>query len=815
MQNNFFWPFQSHGTNLKVFIFLIKDIILNRHFTTVFVRKLTNFLEGALAVIRYAEVLVDVANRRLDQSYHYIVPEGLTLKAGATVLVTLKNRKIKGLVVAVRESPPRLEKNITLRAIDAVIEEDNRIPADLIELASWLAEITICPVAQALHTVWPFFKGKAETWIIPLAGMEDEDVKVLELLDPDTFHVLAILNRSRKKAVAEKVLLKKAGINPGLLEEMQKQGWISKETRFSAASKGKLTCSEREKEEKGENGHKREAGPEGLPGLGGKDGKTELSPAQKRALDKIWHSYRLADGGTVLLHGITGSGKTEIYREIVSRVISEGKEAIVLVPEISLTSQIARTFIEQFGDLVGVVHSGINPAEKRRLWQESLSGRKKIIIGARSAVFAPLPNLSLIILDEEHDNAYKQDENPKYHARDVARRRMAQKRGLVILGSATPSLEAYAAAQRKKIGFIYLGERYRQRALASVEIVDMKKELAGGNKGLFSLVLREKLRDRIEKGEQSILFLNRRGYSTFVFCRECGFVARCPHCDVSLTFHSPDQQLRCHYCGYALEVLHRCPECGSRFIRFFGQGTQKVEEEVNLLFPGVEVLRLDTDTTSGLKKHGLILQRFRDEKIPILVGTQMLAKGLDFPNVTLVGVISADQLLHRPDFRSRERAFQLLTQVAGRAGRGNKKGNVVIQTYSPGDRAIIRAAAQNYPAFFWEELAYRKQFGYPPFAHIIRVLIYHEKEERVIKAAQDLADSIRLAVSTAKQETFQILGPAPAVLTKLKNEFRWQVSLKGKNPDRLREIVHAGVKNFYNGSSCSGIKLNIEVNPLS
>jgi len=750
---------------------------------------------------RYAEVMVDVANRRLDRSYHYLVPDNLEIKAGMTVLVTLRNRKVQGLVARITDEVPVLDKDITLKEIDAVLEKQSLIPQDLIELATWLAETTICSVAQALHTVWPFLQGKAEPWIFPLAQMEDEDVKVLELLDPETFHVLAVLNRSRKKMLAEKVLLKRAGIRMELLEEMLKQGWIRKESRFSERQ-GNVSRGQKPSETNAGHG----AGPE-TP--------LTLSDKQKNAVDRIWGSWLKKDGGTVLLHGITGSGKTEVYREIVCRVLKEGGDVIILVPEISLTSQISGVFLERFHGLVGVIHSGISSSEKLALWEKIIAGEKRIIIGARSAVFAPLAKLSLIILDEEHDNAYKQDENPKYHARDVARKRMSQRNGLVILGSATPSLEAYAAAQRGNIGHVYLGERYNKRALPKVEIVDMKLELAGGNVSMFSLLLKEKLLDRIDKGEQSILFLNRRGYSTFVFCRECGFVARCPQCDVALTFHSPRQELCCHYCDHRQEVFHRCPECGSRYIRFFGQGTQKVEEEVKALFPEVAVLRLDTDTTAGSEKHGDILERFRREKVPILVGTQMLAKGLDFPNVTLVGVISADPLLNMPDFRSRERAFQLLTQVAGRAGRGSIQGDVIIQTYSPQDRAVLMASKQDYPAFFREEISYRRKLGYPPFSHIIRVLIFHEKEERVIRAAQDLAGNIRISLNSEDEDKFQILGPAPAVLTKLKNEYRWQVSVKGRNPDDLRRIVHAGVKLFYDGTACSGINISIEVNPLN
>jgi primosomal protein N' (replication factor Y) len=744
----------------------------------------------------YAEVLIDVANRRLDQSFHYYVPDNLIIQAGMMVVVPLKHRKVRGLVVSISPDPPELDGEPRFRSIEAVLEENCLIPQELIELACWLSETTICPKAQALHSVWPFLKGKGETWMTSMAGMDDEDVKVLELLDPDTFQVLKILNRARRGGLPENVLLKRSGAKKELLEDMLKQGWIKKEIRFSGKA------SSPDMKNRVEN-----------IGIERKKNNT-LSPAQEKAFQDILTFRNKNDGGTVLIHGITGSGKTQVYKELVAKVLAEGGDVILLVPEISLTSQISRIFLEQFGDMVGIIHSGISSGDKLAIWEQILQRNKRVIIGARSAVFAPLSNLKLIILDEEHDNAYKQDENPKYHARDVARKRMEDRGGLVLLGSATPSLEAYAAAQRDKIGLVSLEERFNQRALPVVDIVDMKQELASGNKTMFSMTLRNKLQDRIDNGEQSILFLNRRGYSTFVFCRECGYVARCPHCDVSLTYHSHNQQLCCHYCNYQQDVFHRCPECNSRFIRFFGQGTQKVEEEVSALFPGVEVLRLDTDTTSGSREYNRILERFRSGEVPILVGTQMLAKGLDFPNVTLVGVISADQLFNMPDFRSRERAFQLLTQVAGRAGRGAKGGEVVIQTYSPEERSILRSAKQDYAAFFWEEIAYRKQQNYPPFAHIIRIMIFHEKEDRVIKAAQAMANGIRLMLADQDQE-YVILGPAPAVLTRLKNEFRWQVSLKGKNPAVLRRIVHQGVRAFYLGTSSSGINISIEVNPLS
>lgn len=754
----------------------------------------------------YAEVLVDVANRRLDQSYHYLVPAHLSLREGMTVIVPLRNRKVQGLVVRITTDPPEIEGDYKLKAIEGILEEQSLIPSELIELANWLAETTICPVAQALHTVWPFLKGKAETWIIPMVGINEDDVQVLKLLDPDTYNVLAVLSRARKGGLSERILIQRTNADKNLIEEMLRQGWIKSETRFSRAGKlsDKTKSDNREIINLGnnvENDHFQ------------LNDSVVLNDEQSKAVEDIWNSYHKEDSKTVLLHGVTGSGKTEVYREVVARVLNEGGDVILLVPEISLTSQIAKVFVEQFGDVVGIIHSGIKINEKLELWQRILGGEKRIVIGARSAVFAPLQNLSLIILDEEHDNAYKQDENPKYHARDVARKRMEIREGLVVLGSATPSLEAYAAAQREVIKLVTINQRFNRSALPAVEIVDMKQELAQGNKSMFSYALRSKLEERISRGEQSILFLNRRGYSTFVFCRECGYVAKCPHCDVSLTYHNHKQDLRCHYCGYQQEVFHNCPECGSRFIRFYGQGTQKVEEEVAALFPGIEVLRLDTDTAAD--KHRDVLDRFRKQEVPILVGTQMLSKGLDFPNVTLVGVISADQLLNMPDFRSRERAFQLLTQVAGRAGRAQKPGEVIVQTYTPEDPAIIQAARHDYRNFFWEEIAYRKERKYPPFAHIIRVLLFHEKEENVIKAAHELAGSIRLSQDNMKVKDYNILGPAPAVMSKLKNKFRWQVSVKGKNPEVLRKIIYNGVRMFYKDTHSSGINLSIEVNPLS
>ncbi|KGK90469.1 primosomal protein [Desulfosporosinus sp. HMP52] len=758
-------------------------------------------------MFRYAEVLVDVANRRLDQSYHYSIPEHLCIKSGMRVLIPLQNRKVQGLVVNVLNDLPEGLDSINLKPVLEIAERDSLVPEDLIELAQWLAQTTVCSVAQSLHTVWPLLKGKVEEWIVPLATMEDTDIQALQWLDSEAFRALTVLNRARKKAIPLKTFLKRADVTQGMLEKLLKQGWVKKEVRFLTTredSSPKQSTAEGPKNETKNVDTSR-------------DRTYELTKEQSSAVQGVLSSLEEGASQTVLLHGVTGSGKTAVYRELIAQVLAQGGDAILLVPEISLTSQVARYFESQFGEQVIILHSGIRQRDKMKAWADIVSGNKRIVIGARSAVFAPLPNLRLIILDEEHDGAYKQDENPKYHARDVARKRMDQLKGVVLLGSATPSLEAYAAAQSGKIRMVTMTSRIGKSVLPTVEIVDMREELRQGNRSIFSLTLQQKLQERLVRGEQAMLFLNRRGYSTFVICRDCGYVVSCSNCEIALTYHTQGQAMRCHYCDHQELPPHTCPNCKSRFIRFFGQGTQRVEEELQGLLPEVPILRLDFDTTRSAEGHNIILNKFRRQEASILVGTQMMAKGLDFPNVTLVGVIAADQTLNMPDFRARERTFQLLTQVAGRAGRSTKPGEVVIQTYSPQDSAILRASHHDFEGFFWEEIRYRKERKYPPYTHILRVLLLHEKEDRVIKGANELGACLQQGMREPKfgNTDLDILGPAPAVLVRLRNQWRWQISVKGKRQDLLREFLHQGVQRFFRSSASNGIILNIEVDPLS
>lgn len=762
--------------------------------------------------LHYAEVLVDVANRRLDQVFHYIIPEGMILEKGMRVLVPLQYRQVQGVVVRLTEELPQEISSSALKPVIGVVENTLIIPEELVDLALWLAETTICSIAQSLHTVWPLLKGKVEEWVIPKATKEDDDVKALKILDSDTYEALAVLFRSRNNALPLSTYLKRSGKSKAQVEKLAKQGWLSLESRFTSGVPRRVEAALVSSDPSLSS--RSQAIGLGSPDI--TDYRWELTPEQAKVCEKVIQTISKECYETLLLHGVTGSGKTEVYQRLIGEVLAKGGSAILLVPEISLTSQIARYFQEQFGEQLIVLHSGLQVSEKAKAWQDILQGKIRIVIGARSAVFAPLPNLRLIILDEEHEGAYHQEENPKYHARNVARKRMEQHQGVVLLGSATPSLEAYAAAQTGKIFLLTMEKRVNQRPLPPVEIVDMREELIKGNRSMFSLSLQEKLKRTLERGEQSMLFLNRRGYSTFVVCRECGYVVRCHDCDIALTYHSQGNIMRCHYCNHEEITPRTCPECGSRYIRFFGQGTQRVEEEIKGLYPGARILRLDFDTTRSKEAYEEILGRFQRQEANILVGTQMMAKGLDFPNVTLVGVVTADQMLNMPDFRARERTFQLLTQVAGRAGRSDKPGQVVIQTYAPEDRAVIQASQHNFKGFFWEEIGYRKARNYPPFTHVIRVTLIHEKEERVIKGANSLASALRQGIGSYENgnTSLDILGPAPAVIPRLKNQFRWQVSVKGKTIATLREFLQEGVQRFARDSISSGIQLNIEVDPL-
>ena len=487
-----------------------------------------------------------------------------------------------------------------------------------------------------------------------------------------------------------------------------------------------------------------------------------------------------------LLEGVTGSGKTEVYLQVIAHAISQGKTAIMLVPEISLTPLMTNRFIARFGEHVAIMHSGLSDGEKYDEWRKIKSGKAKVVVGARSAIFAPLHNIGAIIIDEEHETSYKQDSNPRYHARDVAIWRAKFHRAALVLGSATPSLETRARAQQNVYQLLHLTQRASAQAeIPEVEILDMRKHL-NDKSASFSEVLLDKISEKIAKGEQVVLMLNRRGYSSFIMCRDCGFVPECPNCDISLTLHMDTKTLNCHYCGHTTGIPHTCPNCQSKKIRYYGSGTQKVEEELSELLPEARILRMDVDTTKKKGAHERILSSFGAGEADILLGTQMIAKGLDFPNVTLVGVINADTALNLPDFRSSERTFQLLTQVAGRAGRADKKGEVLIQTFNPDHYAIRLAQAHDYEGFYQLEMDFRRKLNYPPYFYTVQLVISHQDEEEVVKKSYEIMALLKGNLS----EKARVLGPIPKPIARTHNLYHYQLLIKYRFEKNLEQALN-------------------------
>ena len=536
-----------------------------------------------------------------------------------------------------------------------------------------------------------------------------------------------------------------------------------------------------------------------------------LNPDQATALQAIQGAIDSGGRELFLLHGVTGSGKTEVYMQAMASVLDRGKRVIVLVPEISLTPQTVSRFVGRFGGRVAVLHSNLSDGERYDQWQQIKGGAADIVVGPRSAIFAPFPDLGLIVIDEEHETSYKQDAaQPFYQARDVAVKRSELADCPLILGSATPSLESFYHAQQREYTLLELPSRVSNIQMPPVEIVDMREELKRGNRTIFSTVLRTTIEERLAKDEQIILFLNRRGFSTHVFCRECGYVERCDHCSISLTFHFHTKQMVCRHCGYERPTPQVCPECGSVYIRYFGLGTEQVEQEVVKAFPKARVKRMDADSTTRKDAHQKILDAFKAGEIDILVGTQMIAKGLDFPNVTLVGVISADTALNLPDFRAGERAFNLLTQVAGRSGRSEAGGDVIVQTYMPEHYSIQAAQGHDYLRFYREEIGYREALLYPPLSHAATILLRGEIEAEVIQTANHLLDQLEV-FKDDRFPTVEIRGPVPAPLAKIRNKFRWHFLLRSEDVEELRELIRCAVT----ATSPANIDLIVDIDPIS
>lgn len=728
----------------------------------------------------YADVIVDISHENIDKTYQYRVPEELLdeVSYGTPVHISFGrgSRRIKGYVVGFSDTPFFEESRI--KDIEGIVEGGLAIESQLITLAWWIKDNYGATMNDALRTVLPVkeaVKSKEKTWI-SLAKDEEATQAFLEL--------------SRKKSNKGRVRLLEALLEQEPLELSQVVSVLGiARTTLKDMEKLGYICLDKERVYRNP-----------LKALEKETKRVLLNEEQQSIADTVIGEWKNGKRDTYLIHGITGSGKTEVYLEIIEAVLAEKKQVIMLIPEIALTFQTVLRFYRRLGDRVSVLHSRMSKGERYDQYMRAKNGDIDVMIGPRSALFAPFSDLGLIIIDEEHEGSYKSEGLPKYHARETAIERARLQNASVILGSATPSLESYYKAKTGEYKLFTLNRRAGAGQLPAVYITDLREELKNGNKSIFGGLLREKISERLTKGEQTMLFINRRGYAGFVSCRSCGYVVKCPHCDVSLTFHQKygqrDGSLKCHYCGYEIPMMPKCPECGSPYIAAFGTGTQKIEEMLKREFPEAGVLRMDMDTTKGKEGHEKILSAFMEHKADILVGTQMIVKGHDFPDVTLVGVLAADLSLYAGDYHSSERTFQLLCQAAGRAGRGEKPGEVVIQTYNPEHYSILTAAKQDYPAFYEQEILYRKMLSYPPAAHMLVVFAAAKEEDLAIKGVNALKE-ITLSQLVSKEAVF--VGPAAATVGKVNDIYRQVLYVKAVHYEILKEI-----KDFMEGYiSCS------------
>ena len=730
-------------------------------------------------MLKVAEVLIDLVSHALEQPFHYLIPESLQgrLKAGMKVKIPLGHRREEGYVLRLlKESPVE-----DLREITALVSDEPLLTAEQLAMASWLANRFYCRRLDAINAMVPAFFRQGKTLSGPPLFEAAEGVLPEDLSKtPAQKKAFALLTQKGPLTLKKLQAFKVTAVT---VKNLEKRGLIR---RFTPELQFDL---------------KKPAASPTLP--------HQLSPEQAQAFKQVEEQLAANRPGRILLHGVTASGKTEIYLQAIGTCLKQGKTALVLVPEIALTPQMIERFAGRFPEEIAVLHSRLSPAEKNRHWFKIKKGVARVVLGARSAVFAPLENLGLIVIDEEHETTYKQEETPRYHARDVAWWRARYHRAVLVSGSATPSLESYHRALTGEDLLLKMPLRVTAAQLPPVSIVDMRQELKENNRQIFSRLLLKELEQVIEKDEQALLFINRRGFSGFVLCRECGYVIRCPFCDVSLTLHLDRKLMCCHYCGYETAVPLACPACGGIKIRHFSAGTQRVEEEVKKLFPGLPLLRMDSDTTTSREAHSRYYKDFKAGRAKILIGTQMIAKGFDFPDVTLVGVVAADTALNLPDFRAPERTFQLLTQVAGRTARGISGGRVIVQTYHPGHYSVQAASGHDYQAFYEAEIENRRQLAYPPFSDLIRLLFTGEEEGKVFAAASLFAAWLPQAAEGA-----EILGPAPAALYRVKNMYRVQTVIKGPALTRLAPKLKKLIRAYHEQRPPLNVRLAVDYNPL-
>ncbi len=738
----------------------------------------------------FADIIIDIQHEKLDKIFQYRIPESLEGKLGPGMEVLVPfgkgNRQTKGYVTGLSETCDYdLSK---VKEVAGISEKGVEIEAKLIALAAWMKENYGGTMLQSLKTV------------LPIRQKENAKVKkrLRLLLDKETgkrqlHYYLEKNQKARARLMAAlpddaeleyELVTEKLNITASVIRALEEQGVLCVETEQVYRNPVKQTVKETY--------------------------KLSYTQEQEQIIRRFKRDYEAGLRKTYLIHGVTGSGKTEVYMEMIRTVVDMGKQAIVLIPEIALTYQTVMRFYRRFGDRVSIMNSRLSAGERYDQMMRAKDGEVDVMIGPRSALFTPFPDLGLIVIDEEHESTYKSEQTPRYHARETAVRRAQAEGAGVVLGSATPSMEAMYRAKKGEYVLCQMKNRSRMQQLADVYTVDLREELKSGNRSILSRKLTELMRDRLDKQEQIMLFLNRRGYSGFLSCRECGHVIKCPHCNVSLAVHR-DGKMRCHYCGYTQPRVKKCPECGSSHIGEFRAGTQQVEDIVRDTFPSARVLRMDMDTTRQKDAHEKILSAFANEEADILVGTQMIVKGHDFPNVTLVGVLAADMSLYTDDYRSGERTFQLLTQAAGRAGRGGQKGEAVIQTYSPEHYAVVAAAAQDYEAFYEEEMRYRELMGYPPAENLLALFVSCENENMLEKGCHYLKEYILRVKGKRRAD---VIGPASPGIDKIKDVYRRVIYVKSADYDSLIVIKDRVEQYIEINSGFDKMRIQFDFNPL-
>lgn len=735
----------------------------------------------------YANVIIDISHEKVDRSFQYLIPDALVDKiyVGCKVLIPFGrgNTQRSGYVMSFSEIP-EIEAD-RIKPLTDICTDSVGIMDACMELAVFIKNTYGSTMIDALKTVLPVKKVTKQV----------EHKSVQALISSDELKMAAFQAASKKrnaqarllKALQEtpeidyRLVVSKLNVAPKTIETLAEKGFIHIEKTRVYRNPMKIDVKEKQ--------------------------LCSLNEKQREIADLICKDYENGEALVHLIHGVTGSGKTEVYMEVIAACIAQNKQAIMLIPEISLTYQTMKRFFQRFGDRVSVMHSKLSDGERYDQFERARKGEISVMIGPRSALFTPFERLGLVIIDEEHETTYKSESMPKYHAREIAVFLGKKNNAPVILGSATPSLESYYQALNGTYVLHKLEKRAVAQTLPKVEIVDLRAEFANGNKSIFSRLLQEKIEDRLEKGEQIMLFLNRRGYSAFVSCRTCGEAVKCPHCDVSLAQHK-DGNLYCHYCGYATKMVDKCPSCGSPYIAGFKAGTQQIEELIHKQFPIATVLRMDADTTKNKDDYEAILSRFSNREADILLGTQMIVKGHDFPGVTLMGILAADLSLAGNDYRAGERTFQLLVQAAGRAGRGETQGEVVIQTYQPEHYAIRHAAAQSYADFYEEEIAYRELLSYPPVEILLAIQFTGPEEERVAKLSRLVCAKIK-----GVGKDVRVIGPAKASLGKKNDLYRRVIYLKHRDADVIKQ-VRESVEEYLAALELKKETVQFDYNPL-